>query len=114
VVRVCRGRVAANRRAKILALAKGFRGAHSRLVRTAKQQVMKALFYAYRSRKIRKGNFKRLWICRINAVSKFEGSCYNVVRHLMKTESIGLNLKIISQISVLDLGVFFSINSLCS
>ena len=65
--RVKRGPVARRRRKRVLKLAKGYYGGKSRLYRTAKQQVMKSLFYAYRDRRQRKRDFRRLWIARINA-----------------------------------------------
>jgi len=67
MTRVKRGNVAIKRRKKILRLAKGYRGSHSKLFRIANQQVMKALKYAYRGRKLKKRNFRSLWIVRINA-----------------------------------------------
>ena len=73
MVRVKRGNVARKRRKKILQLAKGYRGAHSRLFRVANQQVMKALRYSYVGRKQKKRAFRRLWIVRINAASKLNG-----------------------------------------
>ncbi|MEO0686057.1 MAG: 50S ribosomal protein L20, partial [Cyanobacteria bacterium J06649_11] len=75
--RVKRGNVARKRRKKILKLAKGYRGSHSTLFRTANQQVMKALRYAYRDRKKRKRDFRRLWIARINAACRQHGMSYS-------------------------------------
>ena len=69
MVRVKRGSVAKARRKKVLKFSKGFKGAHSRLFRTANGQVMKALIFSYSGRKQRKRNFRRLWICRINAAA---------------------------------------------
>ena len=69
MVRIKRGNVARKRRKKILQLAKGYRGAHSRLFRVANQQVMKALRYSYVGRKQKKRMFRRIWITRINATS---------------------------------------------
>ena len=73
MVRVKRGNVARKRRKKILNLAKGYRGAHSRLFRVANQQVMKALRYSYVGRKQKKRMFRRIWITRINAASRVNG-----------------------------------------
>ena len=70
MVRVKRGNVARKRRKKILQLAKGYRGAHSRLFRIANQQVMKALRYSYIGRKQKKRFFRKLWITRINLASR--------------------------------------------
>ncbi|MGC1219760.1 MAG: 50S ribosomal protein L20, partial [Phormidesmis sp.] len=66
MARVKRGNVARKRRKKVLKLAKGFRGSHSKLFRIANQQVMKALRNAYRDRRRKKRDFRRLWIARIN------------------------------------------------
>jgi len=109
MVRVKRGNVARNRRKKILKFAKGFNGAHSRLFRTANQQVMKALVYSYVGRKRRKRDFKKLWICRVNAAARAEGLSYSKLRHQLKTSSVDLNLKMLAQLSVLDKPTFLHI-----
>jgi|TARA_B100000513_G_scaffold171968_1_gene87976 large subunit ribosomal protein L20 len=109
MVRVKRGNVAVKRRKKILKLAKGFRGAHSRLFRTSNGQVMKALVYSYVGRKRRKQDFKKLWICRINAAARAEGLSYSSLRSKLKTASIGLNLKMLAQLAVLDRQAFSDI-----
>ena len=106
MVRVKRGNVARNRRKKILKFAKGFNGAHSRLFRTANGQVMKALVYSYVGRKRRKQDFKKLWICRVNAAARNEGVTYSTLRSSLKKASIGLNLKMLAQLSVLDKKTF--------
>ena len=106
MVRVKRGNVARNRRKKILKFAKGFKGAHSRLFRTANGQVMKALIYSYVGRKRRKQDFKKLWICRVNAAARSEGTNYSKLRSSLKKSSIGLNLKMLAQLSVLDKKTF--------
>ena len=106
MVRVKRGIIARNRRKKILKFAKGFKGAHSRLFRTANGQVMKALIYSYVGRKRRKQDFKKLWICRVNAPARSEGTNYSKLRNSLKKSSIGLNLKMLAQLSVLDKKTF--------
>ena len=106
MVRVKRGNVASKRRKKILKFAKGFKGAHSRLFRTANGQVMKALIYSYVGRKRRKQDFKKLWICRINAAARNEGLNYSSLKNLLKKSSINLNLKMLAQLSVLDKETF--------
>ena len=88
MVRVKRGNVAKVRRKKILKFAKGFKGAHSRLFRTANGQVMKALIYSYVGRKRRKQDFKKLWICRVNAASRSHGISYSRLKSSMKKSSI--------------------------
>ena len=100
--RVKRGNVARKRRKKILKLAKGFRGSHSTLFRTANQQVMKALRYAYRDRKKRKRDFRRLWIARINAACRQHGMSYSKFMGNLKKSNIEINRKMLAQMAVLD------------
>lgn len=102
MVRVKRGNVARKRRKKILHLAKGYRGAHSRLFRVANQQVMKALRYAYVGRKQKKRTFRKIWITRINSASKLNGLTYSRLIHLFKKSNIDLNRKMLAQLAVLD------------
>ena len=100
--RVKRGNVARKRRKKILKLAKGYRGSHSTLFRTANQQVMKALRYAYRDRKKRKRDFRRLWITRINAACRQHGMSYSNFMGSLKKSNIEINRKMLAQMAVLD------------
>lgn len=102
MVRVKRGNVARKRRKKILRLAQGFKGAHSSLFRTAKQQVLKALRYSYVGRKHRKRSYRRLWIIRINAAAHYYDINYSKLMHLLKKSNIGLNRKMLAQLVVLD------------
>ncbi|MEM9927414.1 MAG: 50S ribosomal protein L20 [Cyanobacteria bacterium P01_D01_bin.50] len=102
MARVKRGNVARKRRKKILKLAKGFRGSHSTLFRTANQQVMKALRYAYRDRKKRKRDFRRLWIARINAAVRQHGMSYSKFMGYLKKSNIEINRKMLAQMAVLD------------
>ena len=103
MVRVKRGNVARNRRKKVLKVAKGFRGTHSRLFRVANQQVMKSLKYAYTGRKQRKRQFRSLWITRLNAaVSSSSDFNYSQFMHQVKKSKINLNRKILSQLAIVD------------
>jgi large subunit ribosomal protein L20 len=102
MTRVKRGNVARKRRKKILKLAKGFRGSHSKLFRTANQQVMKALRNAYRDRRKRKRDFRRLWITRITAASRAEGMSYSKLTGQLKKANIELNRKMLAQLAILD------------
>jgi large subunit ribosomal protein L20 len=106
MTRVKRGNVARKRRKKILKLAKGFRGSHSKLFRTANQQVMKALRNAYRDRRKRKRDFRRLWITRINAAARIEGLSYSKLTGQLKKANIDLNRKMLAQLAILDPGAF--------
>jgi large subunit ribosomal protein L20 len=109
MVRVKRGNVARKRRNKILALASGYRGAHSVLFRVANQQVMKALRYSYIGRKQKKRIFRRIWISRINAASRLNGLSYSQLIHQLKKSNIDINRKMLSQIAVLDSSAFKSL-----
>ncbi|MEY3300276.1 MAG: hypothetical protein RLZZ597_3536 [Cyanobacteriota bacterium] len=102
MARVKRGNVARKRRNKILKLAKGFRGSHSKLFRTANQQVMKALRYAYRDRRNRKRDFRRLWITRINAAARLHDVSYSQLMGQLKKANIEINRKMLAQMAVLD------------
>nr|WGH12836.1 ribosomal protein L20 [Echinothamnion sp.] len=102
MTRIKRGNVARKRRKKILKLAKGFRGSHSKLFRTAKQQVLKALKYSYIGRKHKKRNYRRLWIVRINAATRFYDLNYSQFIYLLKTKNVALNRKVLSQLALID------------
>lgn len=106
MARIKRRNVARKRRKKVLQLAKGYRGAHSRLFRVANQQVMKALRYSYVGRKQKKRVFRKLWITRINAASRVQGLSYSRLIHNFKKSNIGLNRKMLAQIAVLDSSTF--------
>ena len=102
MVRVKRGNIARKRRKKILNLAKGYRGSHSRLFRVANQQVMKALRYSYIGRKQKKRTFRKLWITRINSISRLHNLTYSKLIHNFKKSNIDLNRKMLAQIAILD------------
>jgi large subunit ribosomal protein L20 len=109
MVRIKRGNVARKRRKKILSLASGYRGAHSVLFRVANQQVMKALRYSYIGRKQKKRIFRKIWISRINAASRLNGTSYSQLIHKFKKSNVDLNRKMLSQIAVLDKSTFKSL-----
>lgn len=114
MVRVKRGNVARRKRKKILKAAKGFKRAHSSLFRTANQQVIKSLKYAYSGRKQKKRQFRSLWIVRINAGLVSYGISYSRFMHLLKKSQIALNRKILSQLIILDNKAFDTlVTSLC-
>ncbi|WP_017303444.1 50S ribosomal protein L20 [Spirulina subsalsa] len=114
MTRVVRGNVARKRRKKILKLAKGFRGSHSKLFRTANQQVMKALRNAYRDRRKRKRDFRRLWIVRINAAARQHGISYSQLTNKLKQANIQLNRKMLAQLAVLDPEAFTKVVELAT
>ncbi len=100
--RVKRGNVARKRRNKILRLAKGFQGSNGSLFRTANQRVMKALCNAYRDRKRRKRDFRRLWIARINAAARLNGINYSTFIGSLKKSNIRINRKMLSHLAIVD------------
>ena len=114
MTRVKRGNVARKHRNKILKLAKGFRGSHSKLYRIANQQVMKALRNAYRDRKKKKRDFRRLWIARINAAARAHGMSYSKLIGQMKKADIQLNRKMLAQIAILDPASFEAVVKLAA
>ena len=90
------------RRKKILKLAKGYRGAKSKLFKTANQAVMKSLSYAYRDRKAKKREFRQLWIARINAAARMNGISYSKFMNGLKKNNININRKMLSEIAISD------------
>lgn len=94
------------RHKKILKLAKGYRGAKSKLFRTANQAVMKSLSYAYRDRKQKKRSFRQLWIARINAAARANGISYSRFMNGLKTNGIEINRKMLAEIAVSDPAAF--------
>lgn len=109
MARVKRGNVARKRRKKILKLAKGYRAGHSKLFRAANQVVMKALCNAYRDRRRRKRDFRRLWIARINAAARQQGLSYSQFIGKLKKADIQLNRKMLAQLAILDHDAFVEV-----
>ena len=98
-----KGAMATRKRHKrVLKLAKGYRGAKSKLCRTAKQAVMKSLSYAYIGRKQKKRDFRRLWITRISAACKLNGTTYSKFMNGLKKAEINMNRKMLSEIAIAD------------
>ncbi len=94
------------RRKKVLKAAKGYRGARSKLYRTARESVNRALAYAYRGRKLRKRDMRRLWIARINAAARLNGLSYSKLIKGLKEAKIDLDRKILAELAVNDASVF--------
>lgn len=100
--RVKGGYVARRRRKRVLKLAKGYRGSKHRLFKTAQEQVMKSLQYAYRDRRQRKREFRKLWIARINAAARLNGLSYSRMMHGLKQGGIQMNRKMLADLAVND------------
>lgn len=90
------------RHKKILKLAKGYRGAKSKLFRTANEAVMKSLVYSYVGRKHKKRDFRKLWIARINAAARMNGMSYSMFMNGLKKADIQMNRKMLSEIAIAD------------
>lgn len=104
--RVKRGYTLRRRRKRLLKLAKGFRGPRGNLYRIAREAVDRALNYAYRDRRARKRDFRRLWIARINAAARLNDISYSRLIAGLAKASIALDRKILSDMAVNDPGAF--------
>lgn len=113
-MRVKRGYKARQRRKKILKLAKGYRGGRSKLFRTAADAVDKALMYAYRDRRVRKRDFRRLWIARINAAARMNALSYSKFMHGLKLAGVDLDRKILAEMAVSDPSGFAQVAKLAA
>ena len=104
--RVKGGYVTRQRRKRTLKLAKGYYGAKHLLFKTAKQQVMKSYMYAYRDRRQKKRDFRRLWITRINAAARMNGISYSVLMNGLKKAGVEVNRKMLADLAVHDEAAF--------
>lgn len=100
--RVRRGFKARHRRNKVLKLAKGYRGARSKLFRSATEAVDRALNYAFRDRRVKKRDFRSLWITRINAASRINGLSYSKFIFGLKKANVEIDRKVLADIAVSD------------
>ncbi len=107
--RAVSGTVSRKRRKKVLRMAKGFRSVRSKVFRKAREAVEKALFYAYRDRKVRKRDFRRLWIARINAAVRAEGLTYSKFMYGLKKADIELDRKVLSDMAIHNADAFASL-----
>ncbi|MDA8137800.1 MAG: 50S ribosomal protein L20 [Desulfobacteraceae bacterium] len=101
-MRIKRGFKARHRRAKVLKLAKGFRGARSKLYRMAANTLDRALRYSYRDRRNRKRDFRRLWIVRINAAAHMNDMSYSKLISGLKKANVTLDRKVLAELAVSD------------
>ena len=106
MARVKRAVNAQKKRREVLEQASGYRGQRSRLYRKAKEQVTHSLVYAYRDRRARKGDFRKLWIQRINAAARAEGMTYNRFIAGLKTAGVEVDRKILAELAVSDAPAF--------
>jgi large subunit ribosomal protein L20 len=106
VARVKRAVNAHKKRRTTLELASGYRGQRSRLYRKAKEQMLHSLNYAYRDRRARKGDFRQLWITRINAAARQNGMTYNRFIQGLKAAGVEVDRKILAELAVNDAAAF--------
>ena len=109
---VKRGFKARRRRNKVLKLAKGYRGARSKLFRSATEAVDRALNYAFRDRRVKKRDFRSLWIVRINAASRINGLSYSKFIFGLKKADVQIDRKVLADIAVTDPNGFAQIAAL--
>lgn len=107
--RVTRGFKARRRRNKVLALAKGYRGGKHRLYKTAAEAVDRALCFAYRDRRKRKHDFRRLWIARLSAAAKQNGATYSRLIGGLHKNAIELDRKVLSNLAIVDPKAFAAV-----
>lgn len=107
--RVKGGTVTRKRRKKILKLAKGYRGAKHLLFRSANTQVMVSYRYAFRDRRQRKRDFRKLWIARINAAARMNDMSYSQLMHGLRVAEIDMNRKMLADLAVNDAAAFTSV-----
>lgn len=106
MARVKRSVNALKKRREILELASGYRGQRSRLYRKAKEQVLHSMTYSYRDRRAKKGEFRRLWIQRINAAARAEGITYNRLINGLRNADVEVDRKILAELAVSDTTAF--------
>jgi large subunit ribosomal protein L20 len=104
--RVKGGTVTRKRRKKVLKLAKGYYGSKHTLYKVANQQVMKSLQYAFRDRRQKKRDFRKLWITRINAAARINGLSYSRLMHGLKLAGIEVNRKMLADLAIADAQAF--------
>ncbi len=109
MTRIKPGVTAHRRHKKTLKLAKGFTQGRRRLIRIANETVMKSLAYAYRDRRARKGDMRRLWIQRINAAARHYGMSYSQLMASLRERGITINRKMLADLAVRDLAGFGAI-----
>ncbi len=105
-MRIKRAVNAVKKRRKIFKLAKGYRGAKSKLYRVSREAVMKSQMYAYVGRKDKKRDFRQIWIARINAAARMNGLSYSRLMNGLKKSEINLNRKVLADLAVNDAATF--------
>jgi large subunit ribosomal protein L20 len=106
MARVKRGMMSLNKRRKVLKAVKGFRGARGRTYKAANEALLHSLTYAFRDRRVRKRDFRALWIARINAAARAEGLTYSRLMSGLKKEGLAINRKVLADLAINDQAAF--------
>ena len=106
MTRVKRGNARHQHHKKILKLAKGYRASNSKLYRVANEQLLHSMYYSFAHRRKRKGDFRKLWITRINAAARINGLSYSNMIHGLKNAGVEVNRKVLADLAVHDMNAF--------
>ena len=106
MTRVKRGNTRHARHKKVLKLAKGYRASNSKLFRVANEQLLHSMYYSFAHRRKKKGDFRKLWITRINAAARMNGLSYSTMIHGLKNAGVDVNRKILAELAVNDAAAF--------
>lgn len=106
MARVKRGMMSLKKRRKVLKAVKGFRGARGRNYKAANEAILHSLIYAFRDRRVRKRDFRSLWITRINAAARQEGLTYSRLVSGLKKEGLNINRKVLADLAINDASAF--------
>ena len=108
MTRVKRGNTRHARHKKVLKLAKGYRASNSKLFRVANEQLLHSMYYSFAHRRKKKGDFRKLWITRINAAARINGLSYSTMIHGLKNAGVEVNRKVLAELAVNDAAAFTS------
>ena len=106
MTRVKRGNTRHSRHKKVLKLAKGYRASNSKLYRVANEQLLHSMYYSFAHRRKKKGDFRKLWITRINAAARMNGLSYSTMIHGLKKAGVDVNRKVLAELAVNDIAAF--------
>ena len=106
MTRVNRGNTRHARHKKVLKLAKGYRASNSKLFRVANEQLLHSMYYSFAHRRKKKGDFRKLWITRINAAARINGLSYSTMIHGLKNAGVEVNRKVLAELAVNDAAAF--------
>ena len=106
MTRVKRGNARHQHHKKILKLAKGYRASNSKLYRVVNEQLLHSMYYSFAHRRKKKGDFRKLWITRINAAARMNGLSYSTMIHGLKNAGVEVNRKVLAELAVNDAAAF--------